>query len=71
MKKEKSAWYAEEDRGACAVQSVKHRVVVDRSAERTARVTRVCADSKSELARRAATNSRLPTTATAKVSMYK
>jgi len=63
--------YVEEDRGVCAVQSVKHRVVVDQSVERTARVTRACVDSKSELAKKAVTNSQLPTTATAKVSMYK
>lgn len=69
-KRERSAWCVEEGRGACAVQSARHREAVDRSAGRTARVIRACADSKSELARRAATNSRLPTTATAKVSMY-
>jgi len=46
-------------------------VVVDQSAERMARVTKAFADSKSELARRAVMNSRLPTTVTAKVNMYK
>lgn len=70
MKRGRSAWCVEEDRGACAARSAKHREVVDRSAGRTARVTRACADSKSELARRAATSSRLLTMATAKVSMY-
>jgi len=46
-------------------------VVVDQFAERMARVTKAFADSKSELARRAVMNSRLPTTVTAKVNMYK